>query len=182
MERDALISGWQAADAAPKNNAELIAMLREGQHPVLKHIRKQLIIEIIAFTVFAFLYYDFFDGNKKPLYANLLIVVGMLLVIVHNILGYVFTKHSFKGNNIKQSLEHHLVSLKKHAIISVMCRALMAGCLMLFFTSVIGFNANKYWALLAIVLMLLVQLVVLWSIWRKRIAKLKGTIDSLSWQ
>lgn len=177
MEPDALRSAWRAADTAQKNNTELLSMLREGQHPVLKHIRRQLIIETFAFTVFLFLYYNLFDGDKKPLYANLFIAGGMLLVIIHNILGYAFTKRSIIGNNMKQSLEHYLTALKKHAIISIMCRALMVGCLLLFFTSVISFNAIKYWSLLAIVLMLLVQLMVLWSIWLKRIRKLKGAID-----
>src|SRR5688572_10026970 len=110
MEQDPLHSAWQAADAAPKNTTALTAMLREGQHPALKQIRRQLIIETLAFTVFLFLYYNLFDGDRKPLYANILMAAGMLLVIVHNTLGYVFTKRSLKGNNIKQSLEHYLVS------------------------------------------------------------------------
>ncbi|HUP12285.1 MAG TPA: hypothetical protein VM187_08745, partial [Niastella sp.] len=135
MERDALISAWHGAGATAKNNVELTAMLRDGQHPVLKHIRRQLIIETIAFTVFLFLYHDFFDGDRKPLYASLLIAGAMMSVIIHNILSYVFTKRSFEGNNLKQSLEQYLHVLKKHAIISIMCRALMAGCLLLFFTS-----------------------------------------------
>lgn len=180
MEQDALISAWRSADAAQKNNAELLSMLREGQHPVLKHIRRQLIIETLAFSVFLFLYYNLFDGDRKPLYANLFIIGGMLLVIIHNVLGYAFTKRSFNGNNIKQSLEHYLVSLKKHALISIMCRALMAGCLLLFFTSVISFNASKFWALTAIVLMLLVQLMVLWDVWLRRIRKLKAVINNLA--
>ena len=179
MEQDALRSAWQAANTAPKNNNELIAMLREGQHPVLKHIRRQLIIEIIAYSILLFVYHDFFDGNRKTLFANLLIVAGMLLVITHNIIGYVFTKRSIKGNNIKQSLEHHLVSLKKHAVISVMCRALMIGCLLAFFVPAIHFNASKYWALTAIVAIFLVQLFALWGIWLKRIRNLKGVICNL---
>jgi hypothetical protein len=179
MERDALISAWQAAGATNKNNAELIAMLRDGQHPVLKHIRLQLIIETIAFTIFIFVYYDFFDGDKKPLYANVLMAGGMLLVIAHNIFGYVFTKRSFEGNNIKQSLEHYLTALKKQAIISIMCRALMASCLLLFFVSVISFNASKYWPLIGIAVVFLIQLIVLRGVWRKRIGKLKSTIDSM---
>jgi len=180
MERDALISAWQAADTTSKSSTELITMLRDGQHPVLKHMRRQLIIEIIAFTIFLFLYYDLFDGDQKPLYANLLIAGGMLLVIIHNILGYIYTRHTVIGNNIKQSLELYLVSLKKHAIISIMCRALMAACLLLFFTSVMNFNATKFWSMITIVIMLSIQLIVLWSLWRKRIGKLKGTINSLA--
>lgn len=179
MEQDALFSAWRAADTAPKNNEALIAMLSEGQHPVLKHIRRQLLIETIAFTIFLFLYYNLFDGDQKPMYANLLIVGGMLLVILHNILGYVFTKRSITGNNLKQSLEHHLVSLKKHAVLSIMCRALMMGCLLAFFTSVISFTSSKYWALGAIVAIFLVQLVALWGIWLKRIRKLSTAIDNL---
>lgn len=175
-----MISAWQAAETTSKNNAELITMLKDGQHPVLKHMRRQLIIETIAFTIFLFLYYDLFDGDRKPMYANMFIITGMLIVIVHNIIGYIFTKSQLQGSNLKQSLELHLVSLKKHATISIICRALMASCLLLFFTSVMSFNANKFWSMVTIVLILSIQLIVLWSLWRKRIAKLKGTIDSLA--
>ena len=91
MEQDALKSAWQSMDANRKTNTELSTMMRESSHPVLKQIRKQLILETIAFTALLFVYYDFFDGDRKPFYANMLLVMAMLFVIAHNIMGYILT-------------------------------------------------------------------------------------------
>lgn len=177
MEQDALKSAWQDMVTEPQNNNHLKSMMRETTHPVLKRMRKQLIIETIAFTIFLFVYYDFFDGNRKPLYANVLLVAAMLLVILHNIITYLLTRGRNKGNTIKQSLEAYLVKMKVHAAVSVVSRVLMAGCLLLFFTSVIAFNSNKYWILAAIILVFVIQIALLARIWRNRIRGMKRTIN-----
>jgi hypothetical protein len=179
MEQDALISSWRGANDTPKNNLELKRMISEKSHPVLKRIRRQLLIEIIAFTVFLFVYYDFFDGNRKAVYVNVLLVSAILLVIVHNIIGYLMTKQQVKGDNIMQSLHHHLSKMKMYAVISVACRILMTCCLLFFFTSAIIFNANKYWILMSVIVIIIVQMALLSGIWFRRIRQIKGIINGL---
>ncbi|THU38312.1 hypothetical protein FAM09_16685 [Niastella caeni] len=179
MDQDALLSAWRAVDTTPKNTTELKSMLLEKRHPVLKRIRRQLIIETLAFTAFLFVYYDLFDGDRKPIYINGLIAGAMLLAITHNMIGYVLTKRPIRADNLKQSLEDHLFKMKIFAALSVASRALMAGCLLLFFTFVITFNTEKYWILIGIIGILLVQLTLLSGIWFRRIRQMKGTIDNL---
>lgn len=151
--------------------------MRESGHPVLKGIRKQLIIETVIFTLFLFVYYDFFDGHRKPLFANVVLVMGLLVAIIHNILGYVLTRRPVMGDTIKESLKVKLASLKTYAVVSVGCRVLVAGCLLLFFMQVVRFTMEKYWMLAAILLVFIVQLVLLGRIWMKRIKRLKAVSD-----
>ena len=179
MDQDALLSAWRAVHTAPKNNLELKSMVQERRHPLLKRIRRQLLIEILAFTAFLFLYYDFFDGNKKAVYINALLVAAILLVIAHNIVGYLMTKRRMKGDNIIQSLEEHLLKMKRYATASLVIRALMTGCLLLFFTSAITFNTNKYWILIVVIVVLIVQLALLSGVWFKRIRQIKKIISGL---
>lgn len=179
MEHDTLKSAWQGITTNRKTNMELNSMMRESGHPVLKRIRKQLILETLSFTVLLFVYYDFFDGDRKPFYANVLLVTAILFVLLHNIVGYVLTKHPVKGNSIKQSLENQLLKLKAYAAVSVASRVLTVACLLLFFTSVITFTTDKYWMLAAIILLLVIQIALLSGIWMKRIGQLRSTINSL---
>jgi len=178
MEQDALKSAWQGIVNVPKSNTEVKSMMRESAHPVLKRIRKQLIIESAVFTVFLFVYYDFFDGDRKPLYANVLLVTAILFILLHNIMGYMLTRRRVKGNTIKQSLEDHLYKMKVHAVVSVVSRVLVAACFLLFFTSVITFNAGKYWILAVAILVFTIQIALLSRIWMKRIKQMKRTTDS----
>jgi hypothetical protein len=178
MEQDAFKSAWQGMDANRKTNKELSSMMQESAHPVLKRIRKQLILETVSFTAFLLVYYNAFDGDRKPFSANMLLVMAMLFVIAHNIMGYILTRRPVNGNTVKQSLNKQLLKLKTYAAVSVASRVLSAACLLLFFTSVITFTTNKYWMLAAIILLFVIQIIVLSGIWIKRVRQMKETINS----
>lgn len=177
MEGDALQSAWQQMTASQRTNTELQAMMKENTHPVLKRIRKQLIIETIAFTAFLFVYYDFFDGDRKPVYANVLLVSAMLLVILHNIPGYMMARQTINSDNIKQSLQVQLKKMRTYAALSIAARVLTSACLLLFFTSVITFTTQKSWLLAVLIAVMVVQLGWLAVIWLKRIRQMRTTID-----
>jgi hypothetical protein len=180
MEQDILKSTWQGVTMETKGYGELQAMIKEKTHPVLKGIRKQLAIELIAFAVFLVVYYDFFDGDKKPLWANALLVTGMSFLVIYNMIGYLLTKRPLKGHNIIQSIADQINKLKTYAVVFMTSRTLAAICLLLFFSSVIPFNPVKYWILAGIVLTLMVQLGILASIWRGRLRQLQKIADSFS--
>ncbi|HEU4554195.1 MAG TPA: hypothetical protein VFS25_15225 [Chitinophaga sp.] len=179
MEHDPLKAAWQEHGSAAKSNIELRQMLQEGKHPVLKRIRRQMIVEALAFTAFLCVYYNAFDGNRKPMAANVLLVTAMLLAVVHSIISYWFTKRYGRGNNLQQSLYAQLSGIKIQAVLSVATRVLMAVCLLLFFTSVIHFTVTKYWLLGGIVVIFLGQMVLLGKMWAMRVRQLKATISSL---
>ncbi|WP_343675226.1 hypothetical protein, partial [Chitinophaga sp.] len=94
-------------------------LLRERQHPVLKQIRRQMLIELVGFVLFLMVYYDFFDGGKKPVYANVLLVVAMLSVIAGNVVGYVFARQGMIGGNVREALRRHLSKMKVYAVVAV---------------------------------------------------------------
>jgi hypothetical protein len=178
MEQDNLKSAWQTVITEPKGFAELNNMIREKGHPVLKAIRKQLIIEIAAFALFLIVYYDFFDGDKKPGWANMLLVIAMSFVILYNFIGHWLTKRRIKGHNIKQSLVNHINKMRIFAIAFVISRTLAATCLLIYFSSVITFNAFKYWILMGMIVTLILLLVMLSKRWWQRINRLKKIVDA----
>ncbi|SFW67784.1 hypothetical protein [Chitinophaga sancti] len=125
-----LLGAWHSVNTTSAIHAGL---LRERQHPVLKKIRKQMVIELIGFVLFLSVYYNFFDGAQKPVYANVLLITAMLVVIAVNIVGYVFAKQGVPGENVRELLEKHLIKMRIYAIVSVFARALMMTAFVVFF-------------------------------------------------
>lgn len=180
MEPDQLKSAWKDIAGKNKNREELKLMIRENRHPTLKGIRMQMIIEITAWTFFLFLYYNMFDGDRKPFYVNLLLVAAVLLLLVHSMMGYVSSKKLVKGNNLKESLLKYFTSIKVYAIVSVTSRVFTIICLLIFFIATIEFTANKYILLAGIAMIIPLQVFLLSRIWIKRIKKIKAAINELS--
>ena len=180
MEQYPLKAAWQGITDKSKTDTELKTMLQEKSHPVLKRIRKQLIIETVGFAAFLLVYYDFFDGDRKPLYTNVLLVMAVGFALMHNVIGYRFTKQPVKGDNIQQSLNNQLSTMKTYAIVSVLSRVLVAACLLVFFMSVISFNAEKYWMLAVVISVFVVQMGLLSRLWIGRIRQIKGAMESFA--
>lgn len=180
MELNQLQSAWKGMDGENKNNGDLSNMLRENRHPVLKGIRLQMITETIAWTFFLFVYYDMFDGDRRPFYLNALLVMTVVLLLLHSITGYLSAKKLVNGNNLKQSLLNYLSKIKTYAVISVASRVFTIICLLLFFIATIQFTSGKYWLLAGIILLIPIQAFLLSRIWGKRIKKLKAVIKGLS--
>ena len=179
MELDKLKSAWQDIGGENKNSATLKKMLSEKRHPVLKGIRLQMIIEITTWTFFLFVYYDIFDGDRKPFYANALLVTAVLLLLVHSVMGYLSAKNRVKGTNLKQSLVKYLSMIKKYAVVSVASRVLTIVCVLIFFIATIHFTTNKYFLLAGILLIIPVQIFLLKRMWGKRIKTLEAAIHGL---
>lgn len=176
MENDALKSAWQHTGTPLKSTTDLKSAMKESNHPVLKGIRRQLIFETVGFTLFLLVYYDFFDGDRKPLYANLVLAGAMLLVIGHNIIGYRLAGRGIKDSDIRQSLEERLSGIKAYAIASIATRVLVMTCLCIFFTSVVRLDTQRYQLLALIAVIFAIQIALLSRIWWKRIKRLKEVI------
>src|SRR5688572_29018849 len=100
MEFDTLKSAWQSGSEQIKSSGDLKNMMQVTNHPAVRRMRKQLAIEVLLFSVFLFVYYDFFDGEQKPLYANVVLVVGILVVIMNNVVHYSLLKLPSKGSDL----------------------------------------------------------------------------------
>lgn len=176
MENDALKSAWHHTGTPRKSTTYLESAIKESNHPVLKDIRRQLVFETVGFTLFLLVYYDFFDGDRKPLYANLLLAGAMLLVIGHNIAGYRLAARGMKDLDIRNLLEEHLSRIKTYAFVSISTRVLIMICLCIFFISAVSLDTHRYWLLALVAVILAVQITLLSRIWRGRIMRLKEII------
>ncbi len=179
MEQDDLRSAWRGVSTDPRSSAELRTMMQEKNHPVLKRIRKQLIVESVFYAAFLLVYYDFFDGDRKPFYANVLLAAALLLAVVHNVITYVLSRKRIAGDNLRESLIMHLSKMRSYAFGSVITRIVSAAALLFFFGSVIAFNETKYWILAGVLLTLAVQVALLSAAWIKRLKQLKSAVDGL---
>jgi len=180
MKIDELKTAWNEIETPAKSAEEIKLMLQENRHPVLKGIRKQVIIELIGWSVFLACYYSMFDGGNKPLWMNVLLVVCVLFPLIHNLMSYGFTKYLIKGDTIRESVNNYLSNVKIYAGVSVISRALFASGLLLFLTYGIKFNEAKYFSLGVIVLLFLVQLGLLVNLWIKRLNKLNAIVTNLN--
>lgn len=176
MELDALKSTWNNIENPVKTPEEIQQMLIENNHPVLKEIRKQLLIEVIGWSAFLMVYYTMFDGDQKPLLINILLVVSVAAALVHNLTGYRLSSHLVAGTSIRASLQHYLVKVRTYAVISVISRVLLMAGFLLFFTYNISFDTGKYLMLSGAIALFAFQLILLCRIWLRRLRRLSNTL------
>jgi hypothetical protein len=176
MELNDLKSNWQNAGGAYKSEADVLRMTKIAHHPSLKKIRVKLIVETIFLLLFLIVYYDWFDGNKKPFYANMILVAGLLLYIANDVVGYFAIAKPISGLNLKLSIGNYFARIKRLAIFSLAFSFLYSISVIIFFTSVIHFTREKRFLLFGLSIILL-QLM-LWSfrVWTRRIKNLRKQI------
>lgn len=176
MELQELKSGWQNAGKAFKSEADLQRMTRLVNHPSLKKIRTKLIAETIILMFVLFIYYDWFDGDKKPFYANAALVAGLLLYIVNDVIGYISITGRVMNNNLRISIRDYLRRIKRLSFFSVIVTFLYSISIIVFFTSTIIFTKEKS-LVLVFSSVVVIQLILLSSrIWAKWIKNLKQQV------
>ncbi|MEJ5961635.1 hypothetical protein [Pedobacter immunditicola] len=180
MELNELKSTWNTVKTPTISTLEIQKMLIENKHPVLKGIRKQFTIEIIGWGIFLLCYYTMFDGHLKPLWVNILLIFSILLPLIHNLMGYRMAKYLVKGANIHESLKNYLAKVKVYATVSVASRQIYLLGLLLFFTYGLSFNKSKYVFLAVIISIFIVQLLLSFKIWAKRLKSLDNSIKSFN--
>jgi hypothetical protein len=121
-----------------------------------------------------------FDGDKKPLYANSLLVASFLLVIIHSLTGYLAAKNIVSGEDILNSMTKYYKKLKGYAMVSLLTRTVSLICLLIFFVSSIELNTEKKWTLFGLVLLVPIQAYINHKIWSARIKRIGDCIEN--WQ
>ena len=180
MELTELKSAWQNVNSSVKNETELQKMTKIAHHPSLKKIRTKLIAEVIGLALFSLVYYDWFDGDQKPLYVNLLLVSSLILYIFNDVIGYIAIARPIRANSIKTSIQNYLVIIKLLSFFSLIVSILYGFSLILFFTSVIDFTREKYLILGGIIIILLTMYYSSFRIWTKWIKSLSKQIKEFS--
>ncbi|MCE7043027.1 hypothetical protein [Dyadobacter sp. CY312] len=180
MNIDELKNDWK--NLQPENSIvkELSMLKKTKGNSQLNAIRLRLAIEIVSYVLFLAVYYTMFDGDKKPLYANLLLVGSFLMVIIHSLTGYLAAKNIVSGGNILQSMVNYHKKLKGYAIVSLLTRTVSLICLLVFFVSSIELDTGKKWMLVGLVLIVVIQAYVNYKIWSVRIKRIGECIEN--WQ
>lgn len=180
MELNDLKSGWKNAGGYQKTEEDLKQMTKIVNHPVIKRIKTKLVIQTVAMLVILFVYYDWFDGDKKPVYANLALLAGLLLYIVNDVAGYFLLTRPVGSDNLKQSVEAYLTRVKRFSFCSLGVSLLYSSSIMIFFTSAITFTKEKWWILLFATI-IMVQLIIFSSkLWLRWIKKLKQQVKDFN--
>lgn len=173
MELNELKSGWQNAGGNYRTEADLERMTKLNKHPALKRIRTKLIIQTSMVSLFLIVYYDWFDGDQKPLYANLLLFTGALLYILNDVIGYISLAKSVMKETLQSSVQHLLGRVKRLSRLSLIVSFLYSVCLFAFFLSVVTFTKEKSFILLGMILVLVQLTHISYKVWRNWILKLE---------
>ena len=123
--------------------------------------------------LFLFVYYDWFDGDKKPFYANALLVSGLLLYIINDVIGYISMANPINGLNLKISIENYLARIKRLSVLSIIFSFLYSISFIVFFASVINFTKEKSLILAGIILVLFQMMLWSYRVWSKWIKSFK---------
>ena len=180
MELNDLKSGWQNAGGTFKSEADLQKMTQVTHHPSLKKIRTKLIVETIGLVFFLFVYYDWFDGDKRPFSANVLLVISLLLYILNDVIGYISIARPIRGINLKLSIQNYLTGIKRISVFSVIISFLYGISIIVFLTSVINFTKEKKLILAGIIVVLFQMILLSFKIWTKRIKNLKQQVKDFN--
>ncbi|EOR92693.1 hypothetical protein ADIARSV_4205 [Arcticibacter svalbardensis MN12-7] len=178
MELDDLKASWNNLDTPVKTTEEIKKMLLENNHPVLKAIRRQLTLEIAGWSLFLICYYTMFDGDKKPLLINIILLICTLFPLVHNLMGYRFAKYLLKGTTLRESIENYFSNVKRYAMISILTRAFYASGLLLFFLYNVQFTTEKYMLLGGIILFFGVHSYFVYLLWKRRLGQLERALSN----
>jgi hypothetical protein len=179
MELDDMKSYWQQLPAESTRPEALKQMVKENRHPVLKGIRRQLVIEMVGWLIFLIVFYDFFDGHKRSLYLNLLVIGAGIFVVAHNAFGYLMARNLKAAGNLASTLSRYLTRTKTYAIISVASRVASTTAILMFLTDTIHFTKEKYVILAGVVVLFAIQIGLLIRLWIKRIMNLEASIQEL---
>ncbi len=180
MDLQNLKTNWSKMNYLPKNDMELEKMTSIKNHPVLKKIKTKLIIETLVISIFLLTYYSAFDGDKKPLYANILLIFSAIAYIINGLLSFQVIQKPIQGENLRESIYTYYKKVKTISKISLSITIVYTASLLLFFGLAINFRGEKKWMLLFGIIVLIQLLFLSSRIWKSWLEKLKIEIENFN--
>ena len=114
-------------------------------------------------------FYDFFDGHLKSAFWNVLLILSIVLLLVHNLLGYSIVQKPIEVVNLKSSLKNYSVKIKKYSRLSIISRMTAVSVFFLYLASNIVWTTYKLWTGIGMFVLLIgIQVYFLRNIWNKR--------------
>lgn len=175
MNLDDLKSGWQQA-GEPKPDDVLRKMMTK--HPAIRRIRVKLVIESVALAALLALYYDAFDGDRKPLYANLLLIISALCYLLTDLAGLFALAPPDTGNGLRDGVEKYLRSLARLSRFAQISAFLYAAGLLAFFASVIPEEKTGFLLLAGV--FLFIPFLLSARQWNRHLEQVRTTLGSFS--
>src|SRR5690606_11592688 len=172
MRIEEMKSLWTAQSIEVKQKEALSEMLTEKSHPILKGIRKQLLLEISSWLIILCVYYNMFDGEKRPLAANLVFIICVLQAVAFNFTGYLAARNLVYGDSIITSITVYLKKLKRFKWGSLCSRIIFTGGMLFFFFYRLDVAIFRILSIAFIGLVFIGQLWLLQRQWSQRIKKL----------
>lgn len=170
-------TNWKQVDSSQKSQADLQLMTCLKHHPQFKRMRIKFAIEIVLFFFFLSIYYDWFDGHTKPLWAHVLLVGTTAFMILIDITGWVVLRHPIRGDDLKNSLGNFLDRLKQIRVFSLMVSVIHTLSVLLYFGSSATMTPAKYIGLGAVLLFLALATTVSARNWTYKIGRIEETIQ-----
>jgi drug/metabolite transporter (DMT)-like permease len=179
MDLDKIKSNWKETGVGKKNQNELLVMTKIKNHPNIKNIKIKFFIEFVLLIVFVVVYYDGFDGETKPLWANILLVSSAAVYILNRFIGWLILRSPVKESNLKDSLKSFQYYLKRMALFTLLTSLLFGSSIILFFSTTIDFTKDKKIALAAMIVSLILLVFLSGRNWIKRVKEINYTLSEL---
>ncbi|BDD07789.1 hypothetical protein FUAX_02210 [Fulvitalea axinellae] len=181
MDLDELKSHYRDGNENNQKSFEKLRnMMTKGTPPVLKAVKRQLIFESAVWVAILATFHNIFDGNLKPAYANALVIVAVVTLLIHNLLEYRSIQFPVSGNNLKESVSKYLKKVKAYAFSSISTRVFAYVSVMVFLFSGTSVTPQKlYLGGSALVLTCFIQVFLLRKVWHRKISKLEDIADGL---
>ncbi|MEJ8801842.1 hypothetical protein [Pontibacter sp. H249] len=180
MDLNQLKQSWQQAGTEKGLSTKQIEqMTKISLHPVLGRIRIKLMVEAVAMTVLLLIFYNIFDGHLKPVYASVVLVVGVLFYMASNLYSFITLKHTASADSIVGSLHTFLHQLQRAKIFSLTAMVVFSVSLWVFFTAALSINMKFILVFAALAGVTMVFLYLSSRTWSQRIGRISQSIDEL---
>ncbi|TDO20861.1 hypothetical protein [Pedobacter duraquae] len=179
MELQEMKALWKVDNTTPISITEIEKMTLENSHPMLRKIKRQLLLEMILWIIILFGYHNAFDGAKRPGAINLIFVAGLVQAVAYNFAGYCAARNLIAGSDLSTSFHNYLKKLRRFRWTAICSRAVLMLGVILFFSYGLEMQTKRIVGIAGITTMFGIQLLLISMSWNKRIEKLGGIAESL---
>lgn len=180
MDIEQLKQSWQLACAEKQlSQKQIEQMTRISRHPVLGRIRLKLLVEAVAMAILLLVFYDIFDGHMKPVYASVVLVMGVVFYLASNLYSFYTLKQAVTRDNILESLHHFMAQLQQAKVFSLTSLVFFSVALLVFFTSGLSINTRLILLLAGMAGATLVFLYFSARTWSQWIGRIRQSIEEM---
>ncbi|MGB3800789.1 MAG: hypothetical protein WA952_13320 [Lewinella sp.] len=182
MNLESAKESWQKidTDAAAQLPSEHLEV--RWSHPALRALRRQLVFEGVCWILFLALFYNGLDGDQRPWGWTAALVIGLLLLIVHAVIGYRLASRPVGAAPIREAIGKQVWAIRRYSWLSMALRTLTLLTLFGFLLSNVPdlWDGSRQWAIGTMVIWTGVALYIQHRLWRARIQELQATLDEFS--